>query len=144
MAKKVDTQIKLQIKAGQANPAPPIGPALGQHGVNIMEFCKRFNAATQDQMGTLLPVVITVYADRSFDFIVKSPPASILLKQKAGIESGAGDPLREHAGTVTWQDCLDIAEQKMQDLNAHDPENAAMMIAGTARSMGIRVQGKPA
>jgi len=144
MAKKVDTQIKLQIKAGQANPAPPIGPALGQHGVNIMEFCKRFNAATQDQMGTLLPVVITVYVDRSFDFIVKSPPASILLKQKAGIESGAGDPLREHAGTVTWQDCLDIAEQKMQDLNAHDPENAAMMIAGTARSMGIRVQGKPA
>jgi large subunit ribosomal protein L11 len=143
MAKKVDTQIKLQIKAGQANPAPPIGPALGQHGVNIMEFCKRFNAKTQDQMGTLLPVVITVYADRSFDFIVKSPPASILLKQKAGIESGAGDPLREHAGTVTWQDCLDIAEEKMQDLNAHDPENAAMMIAGTARSMGIRVQGKP-
>ena len=144
MAKKVETQIKLQIKAGQANPAPPIGPALGQHGVNIMEFCKRFNAQTQDQMGTLLPVVITVYMDRSFDFIVKSPPASILLKQKAGIESGAGDPLREHAGTVTWQDCLDIAEQKMQDLNAHDPENAARMIAGTARSMGIRVQDKPA
>ena len=105
MAKKVDTQIKLQIKAGQANPAPPIGPALGQHGVNIMEFCKRFNAETQDQMGTLLPVVITVYVDRSFDFIVKSPPASILLKQKAGIETAAGDPLREHAGTVTWQDC---------------------------------------
>lgn len=143
MAKQVETVIKLQIKAGQANPAPPIGPALGQHGVNIMEFCKRFNAKTQDQMGTLLPVVITVYADRSFDFIVKSPPASILLKQKAGIESGAGDPLREHAGTVTWQDCLDIAETKMEDLNAHDPENAAMMIAGTARSMGIRVQGKP-
>ncbi len=143
MAKKVDTQIKLQIKAGQANPAPPIGPALGQHGVNIMEFCKRFNADTQDQMGTLLPVVITVYVDRSFDFIVKSPPASILLKQKAGIETAAGDPLREHAGTVTWQDCLDIAEQKMQDLNAHDPDNAARMIAGTARSMGIRVEGKP-
>jgi len=144
MAKKVDTQIKLQIKAGQANPAPPIGPALGQHGVNIMEFCKRFNAKTQDQMGTLLPVVITVYVDRSFDFIVKSPPASILLKQKAGIDTAAGDPLREHAGTVTWQDCLDIADQKMQDLNAHDPENAARMIAGTARSMGIRVEGKPA
>jgi len=144
MAKKVDTQIKLQIKAGQANPAPPIGPALGQHGVNIMEFCKRFNAKTQDQMGTLLPVVITVYVDRSFDFIVKSPPASILLKQKAGIDTAAGDPLREHAGTVTWQDCLDIADQKMQDLNAHDPENAARMIAGTARSMGIRVEDKPA
>lgn len=144
MAKQVETTINLQIKAGQANPAPPIGPALGQHGVNIMEFCKRFNAKTQDQMGTLLPVVITVYVDRSFDFIVKSPPASILLKQKAGIETAAGDPLREHAGTVTWQDCLDIADQKMQDLNAHDPENAARMIAGTARSMGIRVEGKPA
>ena len=144
MAKKVDTQIKLQIKAGQANPAPPIGPALGQHGVNIMEFCKRFNAQTQDQMGTLLPVVITVYVDRSFDFIVKSPPASVLIKQKAGIQKGAGDPLREHAGTVTWQDCLDIAEQKMEDLNAHDLENGARMIAGTARSMGVKVQGKPA
>ena len=143
MAKKVETQIKLQIKAGQANPAPPIGPALGQHGVNIMEFCKRFNAKTQDRMGLLLPVVITVYVDRSFDFIVKSPPASVLLKQAAGIETAAADPLREHAGTVTWQDCLDIAERKMDDLNAHDPENAAMMIAGTARSMGIRVQGKP-
>lgn len=143
MAKKVQTQIKLQIKAGQANPAPPIGPALGQHGVNIMEFCKRFNAKTQDRMGLLLPVVITVYVDRSFDFIVKSPPASVLLKQAADIETAAADPLRERAGTVTWQDCLDIAERKMDDLNAHDPENAAMMIAGTARSMGIRVQGKP-
>lgn len=143
MAKQVETQIKLQIKAGQANPAPPIGPALGQHGVNIMEFCKKFNAQTQDRMGLLLPVVITVYVDRSFDFIVKSPPASVLLKQAAGIETAAGDPLREHAGTVSWQDCLDIAERKMADLNAHDPENAARMIAGTARSMGIRVQDKP-
>ncbi len=143
MAKQVETTINLQIKAGQANPAPPIGPALGQHGVNIMEFCKRFNAKTQDRMGLLLPVVITVYVDRSFDFVVKSPPASILLKQAAGIESGAGDPLREKVGTVTWQDCLDIGERKMADLNAHDPENAARMIAGTARSMGIRVEGKP-
>ena len=144
MAKQVDTEIKLQIKAGQANPAPPIGPALGQHGVNIMEFCKAFNAETQDQSGTLLPVVITVYADKSFDFIVKSPPASVLLKQKADIETAAGDPLREDAGTVTWDDCLDIAEQKLQDLNAHTVEKGASMVAGTARSMGITVEGKPA
>ena len=144
MAKQVDTEIKLQIKAGQANPAPPIGPALGQHGVNIMEFCKAFNAETQDQSGTLLPVVITVYADKSFDFIVKSPPASVLLKQKADIETAAGDPLREDSGTVTWDDCLDIAEQKLQDLNAHTVEKGASMVAGTARSMGITVEGKPA
>lgn len=144
MAKKVDTQIKLQIKAGQANPAPPIGPALGQHGVNIMEFCKKFNAGTQDQAGTLLPVVITVYGDKSFDFIVKSPPASVLLKDAAGVPKGAGDPLREKVGAVTWQDCLDIGERKMEDLNAHTPEQAASMIAGTARSMGLRVNGRPA
>ncbi len=143
MAKQVATQIKLQVKAGQANPAPPIGPALGQHGVNIMEFCKAFNAKTQDQMGTLLPVVITVYGDRSFDFIVKSPPASVLLKEKAGIQSGAGDSLRERAGTVTWDDCLAIADRKMEDLNAHTPDQSASMIAGTARSMGIRVEGRP-
>jgi large subunit ribosomal protein L11 len=143
MAAPVETEIKLQIKGGQANPAPPIGPALGQHGVNIMEFCKKFNAETQDKMGTLLPVVITVYADRSFDFIVKSPPASVLLKQKAGIETAAADPLREKVATVSWADCLDIAEQKMQDLNAHTPEQGARMVAGTARSMGINVEGKP-
>ncbi len=143
MAKQVETVIKLQIKAGQANPAPPIGPALGQHGLNIMEFCKKFNAATQDDMGTLLPVEITVYADRSFDFIVKSPPASILLKQAAGIDKGAGDPLREKVAQVTWQDCINIAEEKMQDLNAHTPEQGAHMIAGTARSMGITVKDKP-
>ena len=143
MASPVETQIKLQIKGGQANPAPPIGPALGQHGVNIMEFCKKFNAETQDKMGTLLPVVITVYADRSFDFIVKSPPASILLKQKAGIETAAADPLRENVATVSWEDCIDIAEQKMQDLNAHTPEQGARMVAGTARSMGITVEDKP-
>ena len=143
MAAPVESKIKLQIKGGQANPAPPIGPALGQHGVNIMEFCKRFNAETEDQMGTLLPVEITVYADRSFDFIVKSPPASILLKQKAGIESGAGDPLREKVATVSWEDCIDIAKQKMPDLNAHTPEQGARMVAGTARSMGITVKDKP-
>ena len=143
MAKQVNTQIKLQIKAGQANPAPPIGPALGQHGVNIMEFCKKFNAETQAQMGLLLPVVITVYMDRSFDFIVKSPPASVLLKEAAGIESGAGDPLRQKVANVSWEDCRAIAERKMDDLNAHTIEKGAHMIAGTARSMGITVNDKP-
>ena len=144
MAKKIDGYIKLQIRAGQANPAPPIGPALGQKGVNIMEFCKAFNAATQDRMGLILPVVITVYADKSFSFIVKSPPAAVLLKQAAKIKSGAGDPLREHVGTVTWDQCRDIAEQKMNDLNAFDLDQGARMIAGTARSMGIKVKGAPA
>ncbi len=144
MAKKIDGYIKLQIRAGQANPAPPIGPALGQKGVNIMEFCKQFNAATQDRMGLVLPVVITVYADKSFNFIVKSPPAAILLKKAAKIESGAGDPLRQHVGTVTWDDCREIAETKMEDLNAFDVDKAASMVAGTARSMGIKVQGRPA
>lgn len=143
MAKKIDGYIKLQIKAGQANPAPPIGPALGQHGVNIMEFCKQFNAATQDRMGLVLPVVITVFADKSFSFIIKSPPAAILLKKAAGLESGSPDPLRQKVGSVSWDDCKAIAEQKMQDLNAHDVDNAARMIAGTARSMGLRVKGMP-
>jgi len=144
MAKKIDGYIKLQIKAGQANPAPPIGPALGQHGVNIMEFCKQFNAATQDRMGLVLPVVITVFADKSFSFIVKSPPAAVLLKKAAKIEKGAADPLREKVGTVTWEQCKDIASQKMEDLNAHDVEAGAAMIAGTARSMGLNVSGNPA
>jgi large subunit ribosomal protein L11 len=143
MAKKIDGYIKLQVKAGQANPAPPIGPALGQKGVNIMEFCKQFNAATQDRMGLILPVVITVYADKSFNFIVKSPPAAVLLKKAAKIESGAADPLRQKVGTVSWDDCIEIAKQKMEDLNAFDVEKAAMMIAGTARSMGIKVDGAP-
>lgn len=143
MAKKIDGFIKLQIKAGQANPAPPIGPALGQHGVNIMEFCKSFNAQTQDRMGLVLPVVITVFADKSFSFIVKSPPAAVLLKKAAKIDKGAGDPLRNKVATVSWDDCRAIAEQKMEDLNAFDVDKAAMMIAGTARSMGIKVEGKP-
>jgi large subunit ribosomal protein L11 len=143
MAKKIDGYIKLQIRAGQASPAPPIGPALGQKGVNIMEFCKQFNAATQDRMGLVLPVVITVFADKSFTFIVKSPPAAILLKKAARIESGAADPLRQKVGTVTWAQCREIAEQKMQDLNAFDVDQAARMIAGTARSMGIKVDGAP-
>jgi large subunit ribosomal protein L11 len=143
MAKKIDGYIKLQIRAGQANPAPPIGPALGQHGVNIMEFCKQFNAATQDRMGLILPVVITVFADKSFTFIIKSPPAAVLLLNAAKIKSGAADPLREHVGTVTWDQCVEIAEQKMADLNAHDAQAGAAMVAGTARSMGIKVQGRP-
>ena len=144
MAKKIDGYIKLQIKAGQANPAPPIGPALGQKGVNIMEFCKQFNAATQDRMGLVLPVVITVFADKSFSFIVKSPPAAVLLKKAAKIESGAADPLRQKVGTVSWDQCLEIGRQKMEDLNAHSEAAAAAMVAGTARSMGIKVEGRPA
>ena len=143
MAKKIDSYIKLQIKAGQANPAPPIGPALGQHGVNIMEFCKQYNSATQDRMGLVLPVVITVYADKTFTFIVKSPPAAELLKKAAQVEKGAADPLRQKVGHVTWADCRAIAEQKMEDLNAYDLDKAAKMIAGTARSMGLVVEGKP-
>jgi large subunit ribosomal protein L11 len=143
MAKKVDGFIKLQIRAGQASPAPPIGPALGQRGVNIMEFCKQFNAATQDRMGLILPVVITVYADKSFTFIVKSPPAAVLLKKAARIEKGSGDSLREKVGSVTWDQCREIAETKMEDLNATDVDAAAAMVAGTARSMGLTVTGRP-
>ncbi len=143
MAKKIDSYIKLQIKAGQANPAPPIGPALGQHGVNIMEFCKQYNSVTQDRMGLVLPVVITVYADKTFTFIVKSPPAAELLKKAAQVEKGAADPLRQKVGHVSWADCRAIAEQKMEDLNAYDLDKAAKMIAGTARSMGLVVEGKP-
>ena len=140
MAKPVDSLIKLQIKAGQANPAPPIGPALGQHGVNIMEFCKQFNAATQDRMGLVLPVVISVYRDKTFSFIVKSPPAAVLLKKAAGVEKGSGDSIRLKVGVVSWDDCRAIAKEKMADLNAFDLDKAASMIAGTARSMGLRVQ----
>ena len=144
MAKKIDGYIKLQIKAGQASPAPPIGPALGQKGVNIMEFCKAFNAATQDKMGLVVPVVITVYADKSFSFITKSPPVAVLLKKAANIQSGAADPLRDKVGKVTWDQCKEIAQQKLEDLNATDLDQAASMIAGTARSMGITVEGRPA
>lgn len=140
MAKKVDQVLKLQIRGGQANPAPPVGPALGQAGINIMEFCKAFNAATQDDAGTIIPVEITVYQDKSFTFITKTPPAAVLLKQAAGIKSGSGEPNRSKVGKVTWTQCKEIAEQKMQDLNAFEIESAAEMIAGTARSMGLRVQ----
>ncbi len=139
MAKKIDKVIKLQIKGGQANPAPPVGPALGQAGVNIMEFCKAFNAKTQDKAGTVIPVEITVFNDKSFTFITKTPPAPILLKKAANIQSGSGEPNRVKVATVTLSQCKEIAEIKMADLNAYDVESAAEMIAGTARSMGIRV-----
>lgn len=139
MAKKVMTQIKLQVAAGQANPSPPIGPALGQHGVNIMDFCKTFNARTANEDGMIIPVVITVYQDRSFTFITKTPPAAILLKKAARIAKGAGDPKREKVGKVTRQQVEEIANQKMVDLNARDLEAACRIIQGTARSMGIEV-----
>ena len=141
MAKKIIANVKLQIPAGQANPSPPVGPALGQHGVNIMEFCKAFNAKTQDQGGLIIPVELTVYADRSFSFITKTPPAAVLLKKKAKIESGSGIPNAEKVGSVTMNDLKDIAETKMEDLNAHTIEQAVKIIAGTARSMGIVVEG---
>ena len=139
MAKKVTGQIRLQIPAGAANPAPPVGPALGQAGVNIMEFCKQFNAATQQQAGMIIPVVITVYQDRSFTFITKSPPAAILLKKAAGLASGANTPGRETVGKVTKEQLKEIVEIKKEDLNARDVEEATRIIAGTARSMGIEV-----
>ena len=141
MAKKVIGFIKLQIPAGKANPAPPVGPALGQHGVNIMEFCKAFNAKTQEQIGKLIPVEITVFADRSFTFITKPPPAPFLLLEAVGIPKGSGEPNREKIGTVTKAQLKEIAEIKMPDLNASDVESAMRMIAGTARSMGIVVKG---
>src|SRR5512135_2147351 len=139
MAKKVIAQIKLQIPAGQANPSPPIGPALGQHGVNIMEFCKSYNAKTAGQEGTIIPVLITVYADRSFTFITKTPPAAVLLKQAAQLAKGAKETGREKVGSVTWAQVEDIAKQKLPDLNAGDLEAAKHTIAGTARSMGLEI-----
>lgn len=140
--KPVEAEIKLQIPAGQAEPSPPVGPALGQHGVNIMEFCNAFNERTSDKdPGILIPVEITVYADRSFDFITKSPPASTLLKKKAGLVTAAGEPNRETVGSVTRQDLREIAETKLADLNAYEVESAMKIIAGTARSMGIDVEG---
>ncbi len=139
MAKKIDTTIKLQIPAGHANPSPPVGPALGQRGVNIMEFCKAFNAKTQDQQGLLIPVVITVYVDRSFSFITKTPPASTLLKKAAGLEKASSEPARQMTGSVTQKQIEEIATTKMPDLNAKDLEGAMRIIAGTARSMGIEV-----
>ena len=141
MAKKVVSFIKLQIPAGKANPAPPVGPALGQHGVNIMEFCKAFNAKTQEQSGNIIPVEITVYADRSFTFITKTPPAAALLLDAAGVKKGSGEPNREKVGSVTIAQVKEIAEIKMPDLNAFDVDAAVQMVKGTARSMGILVEG---
>ena len=140
MAKKVLSAIKLQIPAGAANPSPPVGPALGQAGVNIMEFCKAFNARTQDKQGLIIPVVITVYADRSFTFITKSPPAAVLLKKAAGVEKGSGEPNREKVGKVNKEQVKEIAQSKMEDLNANDVDAAMKIIEGTARSMGIVVE----
>jgi large subunit ribosomal protein L11 len=139
VARKVLTTIKLQAVGGQASPAPPVGPALGQHGINIMEFCKAFNAQTQSDAGTVVPVVITVYEDRSFTFVTKTPPAAILIKQAAGIEKGSGEPNREKVGTISRDQVRQIAERKMPDLNAPDLEQASKIIAGTARSMGVEV-----
>ena len=141
MAKKITGIIKLQIPAGQANPAPPVGPALGQHGVNIMAFCKEYNAKTKDQPGMIIPVVITVYQDKSFTFITKSPPASVLLKKAAGITVGAKEPNKEKVGKVTRKQVLDIVKIKMKDMNATSEEAAFRVVAGTARSMGIEVVG---
>ena len=141
MAKEIETFIKLQVKGGQANPAPPIGPALGSKGVNIMEFCKQFNAATQEKQGKILPVVITVFKDKSFTFIIKTPPASALLLEVSKVKAGSASPNRNKVGSVSWDQVKQIAEIKMPDLNCFEVESAMRMVAGTARSMGITVTG---
>ncbi len=142
MAKKIEGYIKLQIPAGNANPAPPVGPALGQKGVNIMDFCKQFNAKTQSQAGMVIPVVITVYADRSFSFVCKTPPAAVLLKKAAGLDSASGEPNKKKVATLTYAQAEEIAKTKMPDLNAANVEAATEMIKGTARSMGIVIEDK--
>lgn len=142
MAKEVETFIKLQVKGGQANPAPPVGPALGAKGVNIMEFCKRFNADTQDKMGQVLPVIITVFKDKSFTFVIKTPPAAVQLLNAAGLKGGSDQPNRNKVGSVTWDQVKEIAEGKMADLNCFTVESGMKMVAGTARSMGITVSGE--
>ena len=142
MAKEITGYVKLQVKGGQANPSPPVGPALGSKGLNIMEFCKQFNARTQDKMGTVLPVLITVYSDKTFDFVVKTPPAANLLLEAAKVKGGSAEPNRIKVGSVTWDQVRVIAETKMPDLNAFKVESAMKMVAGTARSMGITVSGK--
>ena len=141
MAKEVSALVKLQVKGGAANPSPPVGPALGAKGVNIMDFCKQFNARTQDKPGKVLPVVITVYADKSFDFIIKTPPVAIQLKETAGLKSGSGEPNRKKVASVTWEQVEVIAKDKLVDLNAFTLDAAMRMVAGTARSMGITVSG---
>ena len=142
MAKEISKVVKLQVRGGAANPSPPVGPALGAAGVNIMEFCKQFNARTQDKPGKILPVVINVYMDKSFDFVVKTPPAAVQLLEAAKVKKGSGEPNRKRVATVTWDQVKAIAEDKMQDLNAFQVESAMLMVAGTARSMGIKVKGK--
>jgi large subunit ribosomal protein L11 len=143
VAKKVVGIVKLQLPAGGATPAPPVGPALGQYGANIMEFVKAYNAATASQSGAIVPVEITIFSDRSFTFITKTPPASYLIRKAAGIAKGSGEPNKAKVGTLTWDQCLELGKQKMADLNAGSEEAAAMIIAGTARSMGVNVEGKP-
>ncbi|GLB52145.1 50S ribosomal protein L11 [Neptunitalea chrysea] len=142
MAKEVSKVVKLQVKGGAANPSPPVGPALGAAGVNIMEFCKQFNARSQDKPGKTLPVVITVYKDKSFDFVIKTPPAAVQLMEAAKVKKGSGEPNRKKVASVTWEQLKVIAEDKMQDLNAFTVESAMSMIAGTARSMGLTVSGE--
>jgi len=142
MAKEVSGFLKLQIKGGQANPSPPVGPALGSKGLNIMDFCKQFNARTQEQQGVLLPVLITIYSDKSFDFVIKTPPAPVLLREAAKLKKGSPEPNRNKVGSVTWDQVKEIAETKMPDLNAFTIESGMKMVAGTARSMGITVEGK--
>jgi len=141
MAKEIEGYLKLQVRGGQANPSPPVGPALGAKGLNIMEFCKQFNARTQDKMGQMLPALVTIYTDKSFDFVIKTPPAAVLLLEKAKLKKGSGVPNREKVGSVTWDQVKEIAEIKMPDLNAFEVESAMRMVAGTARSMGINVKG---
>lgn len=141
MAKEIETFIKLQVRGGAANPAPPVGPALGAKGVNIMEFCKRFNAATQDAQGKVLPVVISVYKDKSFDFVIKTPPAAVQLMEAAKLKKGSAQSNRDKVGSVTWDQVRAIAENKMPDLNAHEVEAGMRMVAGTARSMGVTISG---
>ena len=143
MAKEISGYVKLQVKGGQANPAPPIGPALGSKGLNIMEFCKQFNARTQDKQGKILPVLITVFNDKSFEFVIKTPPAAVQLKDAAKITSGSKEPNRNKVGKVSWEQVQEIAKDKMSDLNCFTMESAASMIAGTARSMGLTVEGNP-
>jgi large subunit ribosomal protein L11 len=142
MAKEVSKVVKLQVRGGAANPSPPVGPALGAAGVNIMEFCKQFNARTQDKAGKVLPVVISVYADKSFDFVVKTPPAAVQLLEAAKVKKGSGEPNRSKVASVTWEQVRNIAKDKMQDLNAFTVESAMKMVAGTARSMGLTVKGQ--
>ena len=142
MAKEITGYVKLQCKGGQANPAPPIGPALGSKGVNIMEFCKQFNARTQDKMGKVLPVLLTVYADKSFDFVIKTPPAAVQLLEAAKLKSGSKESNRQKVGTVSWEQVEEIAKDKMADLNCFKLESAMKMVAGTARSMGLTVEGQ--